>query len=82
MEFIVMTYNPSKRYYWTMHKKGCADIAAELKGIRTDSGFPATDPTPVTANTAHDAAEQWIDEELKEMGYTTTAIRICPCCHK
>lgn len=77
-----MTYNPSKHYSWTMHKEGCGDIQQELKGIRTDSGFPACDPEKVSANNAKEAAEQFIDEELKEMGYGTNAIRINPCCHK
>lgn len=82
MKFTIMTYNPSKRYFWTMHATGCADIAQELKGHKTDSGFPATDPTVVEAENWKAAAEGWIDEELREMGYNIDAIRIAPCCHK
>jgi hypothetical protein len=79
-KFTVLSYNPSKNYLWSMHKAGCRDIQAELKGIRTDSGFPAIDPQDIEAKDWAEAAEKWIDEELREMGWTTDAIRICPCC--
>jgi len=82
MKFTMMSYNPSKNYQWVLHAAGCADIARELKGQKTDSGFPAIDPTPVEAENAEQACEQWIDEELREMGWDVDAIRVCPCCHK
>lgn len=82
MNFVIMSYNPSKNYMWTMHKEGCRDIQQELKGIRTDSGFPAIDPTTVVAKNAEEATEQWIDEELRELGYDANAIKVNPCCHE
>lgn len=80
MKFVIMSYNPSKNYSWTMHKEGCADIKQELKGIRTDSGFPAIDPVTVEAEDWKEAANDWIDDELREMGHDVDAIRVCPCC--
>lgn len=80
MRFTFMAYNPSKDYQWTMHRTGCKDIQQELRGVRTDSGFPALNPEEVEADTVEGAVDKYLGEDMKEMGWDISAIRICPCC--
>lgn len=79
-EFVIMTYNPSRKYNWTMHRAGCGDIIAERKGIRTDSGFPATHPQKISGDNWKDAIKGFLSGELEEMGYSPDCIRVNPCC--
>lgn len=85
-EFVFLTYNPSKKFQWSMHRKGCADIDKELKGKGTDSGFPASDPEIYNGADYKEAAEKFlssINHNLIEEGghgWPITSIRINPCC--
>lgn len=82
MKFTYLSYNPSKNFNWTLHAAGCSDIKQELKGIRTDSGFPAEIGETFDAENLEEALNHVIDEEMIEMGYTHDAVKVNPCCHK
>lgn len=56
--------------YWRLHKAGCKDIAKDgHPDLRTD----------IEAANAREAAEAFIDEELAEMGYDASHIKIIAC---
>ena len=81
MKFTILSYNPSKNYLWSIHKAGCQDIKKELKGIRTDSGFPASDPTDVEAKDLDEALDNWYKGELSDLGWNSESMNTHDCCH-
>jgi excisionase family DNA binding protein len=80
MKYTYLVYNPSKEYQWSLHKADCTDIKQELKGIRTDSGFPAQMGETFEATNLNEALDYIIDDDIKEMGYNHNAVRVAPCC--
>ena len=81
MDFVIMTYNPSKRFQWTIHRKGCSDINQELKGVRTDSGFPALSPENISADSVVQAINKYLeDNEYNDRGWNQSHFKINPCC--
>lgn len=85
MKFTVLSYNPSRHFSWAMHRTGCADINKELKGIHTDSGFPAEFCENIEAGNYQEAADKFLAGANADFGpdegYGIEAIRIAPCCH-
>jgi hypothetical protein len=61
---------------WQLHKPGCADIERMKRKMKVNY------VEPVEAETPEQAAENWIDEELEEMGYTPADVTIMPCCER
>jgi hypothetical protein len=82
MKFTYLSYNPSKNYMWSLHAAGCADIKQELKGVRTDSGWPAEMGATFEAKDLKEALDYVVDEELREMGWDNNAVKVNPCCKK
>lgn len=58
--------------YWRLHRAGCADVAK-------DAMIDRANVTTIEAASAKEAAEAFIDEELAEMGYDTSHIKIIAC---
>ena len=82
MKFTYLCYNPSKNYCWSLHKAGCSDVKAELKGVRTDSGWPAIMGATFEAASLNDALDHVIDDEMKAMGWDHDSVKVNPCCRK
>ena len=82
MKFTYLSYNPSKHYLWSLHAAECSDIKQELKGVRTDSGFPAQLGETFEANNLDEALDHVVDDEMKELGWDASSVKINPCCHK
>lgn len=69
------TYTITKNYFsdgageeWKLHKGGCKDLDPTN---HEDDTFDAP--------TAAQAARDWMDEEMTEMGWSVSDIRMMPC---
>lgn len=59
-------------WVWEIHAENCTDVKKKRQLRLAVS-------TKVEAENANEALEQWMDEELIEMGYTTEDARIMNC---
>lgn len=74
---IVGPIGEASRSDWELHIKGCGDLQ-QPKYQRYRSSM-----NDITADSWQDAADQWIDEELQEMGYSVGEhVRVLPCAKK
>ena len=80
MKYTGLAYNPSKNYQWSIHAAGCSDIAKELRGIGTDSGFRAELMDTFEADNLEAALDHIIDEEMVSMGWNHDDVKVFPCC--
>ena len=63
------------RYNFTMHKDGCSAIEKEVMIERIR-------PTTVKGDNWQEARSNAIDEDMLDMGFTTTDIHVHECCKK
>jgi hypothetical protein len=77
--YTFLTYNPEKDYPWSVHRTGCSDIKNELKGVHTNSGFPAGLSEVIESDNLDNALARFVNEELQEMGWTTEDVHVFPC---
>lgn len=61
---------------WDLHIKGCGDLS-QPKYRRFQEQF-----YDLHADNAADAVDQWIDDEMQEMGYTARDVKVLDCAKK
>ena len=71
-KYAVIIYGLVKDYYWSMHRFDCRDIERD---VQRHGGYV----TFVEASSPKQAAEKWIDDELKEMGHDVYDIKMHDC---
>ena len=72
MRFTVIQANMvTDDFEWHLHKAGCRDLAANK--------YVMSEQFIVEADTGAIAADEFIDDEMIEMGWTTEDIRVFNC---
>jgi hypothetical protein len=60
-----------KGWHWELHITGCGDI--------NHPKYHRSQKHSYEAPSWQDAVDSWVDEEMREMGYTSADVRVLPC---
>ncbi len=71
--FVLINYEVSRDEVASIHRQGCRDIDRDAN----NHGGHVSDPFPSVAA----ALADYIDDEMREMGYDESCVRVLPCTH-
>ena len=69
MKFVMLSHQKVRTEYWSLHRAGCSDI-------KKDQQEHFSTITPVEGNSWKEIVKEWIDEEIREMGYTEQDVKV------